>query len=112
VGIGSDWPIAPYEPLPIIADAQLRRRSGHPEQEPIAPAQALTALQALEGYTSHAAHAAGLWDVSGSITVGKRADFTAFERDPLTTAPDELAASSVVGTFVDGEIQFMLERLA
>ncbi|MCD4852253.1 amidohydrolase [Arthrobacter sp. AK01] len=112
LGIGSDWPIAPFEPLPIIADAQLRRRSGHPEQEPIAPAQALTALQALEGYTSHAAKAAGLWDVSGSITVGKRADFTAFEHDPLTTAPDELAASAVVGTFVDGEIQFMLERLA
>jgi predicted amidohydrolase YtcJ len=110
LGIGSDWPIAPYEPLPIRADAQLRRRSGHPEQEPIAPAQALTALQALEGYTSHAAKAAGLWDVSGSITVGKRADFTAFELDPLTTAPDEFAASSVLGTFVDGEIQFMLER--
>lgn len=111
LGIGSDWPIAPYEPLPIIADSQLRRRSGHPEQQPIAPAQALTALQALEGYTSHAAKAAGLWDVSGSITVGKRADFTAFEMDPLTTAPDEFAASSVLGTFVDGEIQFMLERL-
>ncbi|NWL31706.1 amidohydrolase [Paenarthrobacter nitroguajacolicus] len=112
LGIGSDWPIAPYEPLPIIADAQLRRRSGNPEQEPIAPSQALTALQALEGYTSHAAKAAGQWDVSGSITVGKRADFTAFELDPLTTAPDEFAASSVLGTFVDGEIQFMLERQA
>ncbi|ASN20294.1 amidohydrolase [Arthrobacter sp. YN] len=112
LGIGSDWPIAPFEPLPIIADAQLRRRSGHPEQEPIAPAQGLTAYQALEGYTSHAAKAAGLWDVSGSISVGKRADFTAFELDPLTTDPDELAASAVLGTFVDGEIQFMLERLA
>jgi predicted amidohydrolase YtcJ len=44
--------------------------------------------------------------------VGKRADFTAFELDPLTAAPDELAASSVLGTFVDGEIQFMLDRLA
>ena len=112
LGIGSDWPIAPFEPLPIIADAQLRRRSGHPGQEPIAPAQGLTAYQALEGYTSHAAKAAGLWDVSGSISVGKRADFTAFELDPLTTDPDELAASAVLGTFVDGEIQFMLERLA
>jgi predicted amidohydrolase YtcJ len=112
LGMGSDWPIAPFEPLPILADAQLRRRPGHPEQQPIAPAQALTALQALEGYTSHAAKAAGLWDVSGSIAVGKRADFTAFELDPLTAAPDELAASSVLGTFVDGEIQFMLDRLA
>ncbi len=112
LGIGSDWPIAPFEPLPIIADAQLRRRSGHPGQEPIAPAQGLTSYQALEGYTSHAAKAAGLWDVSGSISVGKRADFTAFDLDPLTTDPDELAASAVLGTFVDGEIQFMLERLA
>ncbi|MDI2033808.1 amidohydrolase [Paenarthrobacter nitroguajacolicus] len=111
LGMGSDWPIAPFPPLPIMADAQLRRRSGHPEQQPIAPAQALTALQALEGYTSHAAKAAGLWEVSGSITVGKRADFTAFELDPLTAAPDELATSSVLGTFVDGEIQFMLDRL-
>ncbi|MFJ5958549.1 amidohydrolase [Paenarthrobacter sp. NPDC092416] len=111
LGIGSDWPIAPYQPLPIIADAQLRRRSGHPDQVPIAPGQALTALQALEGYTSHAAKAAGQWDVSGSITVGKRADFTAFELDPLTTAPDEFAAGAVLGTFVDGEIQFMLDRL-
>ncbi|GAA2844830.1 amidohydrolase [Paenarthrobacter ilicis] len=106
LGIGSDWPIAPYQPLPIIADAQLRRRSGHPEQDPITPSQALTALQALEGYTSHAAKAAGLWDVSGSITPGKRADFTAFELDPLATAPDEFAASAVVATFVDGLIQY------
>ncbi|MEV7604212.1 amidohydrolase family protein [Paenarthrobacter sp. NPDC089322] len=111
LAMGSDWPIAPYEPLPIIADARLRRRSGHPEQQPIAPSQALTALQALEGYTSHAAKAAGLWEVSGSITVGKRADFTAFELDPLAAAPDELASSNVVGTFVDGEIQFSLDRL-
>ncbi|MFE4198494.1 amidohydrolase [Paenarthrobacter sp. NPDC056912] len=112
LGIGSDWPIAPYQPLPIMADAQLRRRSGHPEQEPIAPSQALTARQALEGYTSHAAKAAGLWDVSGSITVGKRADFTALELDPLATTPDAFAASNVLGTFVDGEIQFMLDRQA
>ncbi|MEV7662493.1 amidohydrolase [Paenarthrobacter sp. NPDC089316] len=112
LGIGSDWPIAPFQPLPIMADARLRRRSGHPEQEPIAPGQALTALQALEGYTSHAAKAAGLWDVSGSISVGKRADFTAFELDPLTAAPDEFAASCVLGTFVDGEMQFMLDRLS
>lgn len=112
LGIGSDWPIAPFPPLPIMADARLRRRSGHPEQDPIAPAQALTALQALEGYTSHAAKAAGLWDVSGSISKGKRADFTVLELDPLSAVPDELAASRVLGTFVDGEIQFMLDRSA
>ncbi|WP_125610155.1 amidohydrolase [Specibacter cremeus] len=111
LGLGSDWPIAPFEPLPIMADAQLRRQAGRPGQAPVGPDQALTALQALEGYTSHAARAAGLWGVAGSISVGKRADFTAFELDPLLAAPDELAGSGVVGTFVGGEVQFLRDRV-
>lgn len=111
LALGSDWPIAPFAPLPIMADAQLRRRAGRADQDPIAPAQALTALQALEGYTSHAARAAGLWDVSGSISVGKYADFTVFDLDPLTAAPDVLAGSKVLGTVVGGEVQFLLDRV-
>lgn len=105
LGLGSDWPIAPFEPLPILADAQLRRRAGRPGERPVLPAQALTARQSLEGYTSHAAKAAGAWAVSGSVTVGKRADFTVFEVDPLSVAPDALAASKVLATFVDGVVQ-------
>jgi predicted amidohydrolase YtcJ len=107
LGLGSDWPIAPFEPLPILADAQLRRRSGHPGEQPVVPGQALTALQALEGYTSHAARAAGEWAVSGSVTVGKRADFTVFDADPLTVSPDDLAAARVLATFVDGQAQHL-----
>lgn len=107
LALGSDWPIAPFEPLPILADAQLRRRAGHPGEQPVLPGQALTALQALEGYTSHAARAAGEWAVSGSVTVGKRADFTVFEADPLLVAPDELASSGVAATFVDGRVQHL-----
>lgn len=110
LGLGSDWPIAPFEPLPILADAQLRRRSGDLRQEPILPRQSLTALQALQGYTSHAAKAAGEWAGSGSITVGKRADFSVFEVDPLAAAPDELAEGRILATIVDGEVQFMLEH--
>jgi predicted amidohydrolase YtcJ len=105
LGLGSDWPIAPFEPLPILADAQLRRRSGRPGEQPIAPGQALTARQALEGYTSHAARAAGEWQVSGSVTVGKRADFTVFDVDPLAAVPDDLAEARVLATFVDGQVQ-------
>jgi len=107
LGLGSDWPIAPFEPLPILADAQLRRRAGHREEAPIIPGQALTALQALEGYTSHAARAAGEWAVAGSVTPGKRADFTVFDADPLLAAPDELAAAQVLATFVEGRVQHL-----
>jgi predicted amidohydrolase YtcJ len=112
LGLGSAWPIAPFAPLSILADAQLRRRAGHTGQEPILPRQALTALQALEGYTSHAARAAGERESSGSITVGKRADFSVFEVDPLAAAPDELAQSRILATIVGGEVRFMLEQQA
>jgi hypothetical protein len=105
--LGSDWPIAPFAPLPIMAEAQLRRRAGIREQ-PIIPSQALTRLQALEGYTSHAAHAAGAWADSGSVAVGKRADLTFLELDPLTAEPDELAESAVLGTMVDGDVRLSL----
>ncbi|WP_414635193.1 amidohydrolase family protein [Arthrobacter ipis] len=78
--------------------------------QPIIPGQALTARRALEGYTSHAARAAGVWDISGSITVGKRADFTVFDVDPLAAAPDDLAAARVLATFVDGQAQHSAAR--
>ena len=51
--------------------------------------------------------AAGEWAVSGSVTVGKRADFTVFDVDPLSVAPDDLAAAQVLATFVDGRVQHM-----
>jgi hypothetical protein len=99
--------VAPFEPLPILADAQLRRRSGHTDEQPIAPGQALSARQALEGYTSHAAKAAGEWAEAGSLAVGKRADFTILDVDPLAAAPDELARGQVLATVVDGQLQHL-----
>ena len=102
VALGSDWPIAPFDPRGIIADAQLRRRHGRPDDQPVGAHQRLTARMALEGYTTHSAAAAGLTDVAGSITVGKRGDLCAFELDPLTAAPDEFAESPVPLTVVGG----------
>ncbi|MBT2512279.1 amidohydrolase [Arthrobacter sp. ISL-30] len=112
LGLGSDWPIAPFEPLPIMADAQLRRRAGHPAEQPIVPGQGLTAIQALEGYTSHAARAAGEEEISGSITVGKRADFTVFDVDPLAADPDRLAHAQILATVVDGKMQHLALDIA
>ena len=71
---------------------------------PIVPTQALTPAMALAGYTTHAARANGLADRSGTISVGKRADLTAFTVDPLAAPPDELAEAPIALTVVDGDI--------
>lgn len=102
LALGSDWPIVPFDPRPIMAEAQSRRPSGHPEIEPVLPQQGLTARQALEGYTTEVAAAIG--SSGGTIEVGQPADLTAFSVDPITAAPDDLAVSSIVLTMVAGSV--------
>ena len=100
LALGSDWPIAPFAPLATMADAQLRRVAGCPEQSPIHPEQGLTAREALAGYTT-SAHAS-IGRSGGVVSVGAEADITVLDRDPLTTPPDELLETRVLATMVDG----------
>jgi predicted amidohydrolase YtcJ len=104
VVLGSDWPVAPFDPRRVLADAQLRRPAGEPDVAPVQPHQGLTARMALEGYTAAAALAAGESGRSGRIAVGARADLTAFAVDPVRADPDELADAPIVLTVVDGEV--------
>lgn len=108
VALGSDWPVAPYDPRGVMADAQLRRPHRQSGTPPIGPEQALTAQMALEGYTTHAAAADGLGHVAGRIREGYRADLTAFALDPLRVPPDELAESPVPLTVVAGTVTHRL----
>lgn len=102
--LGSDWPIAHYDPREVLATARLRRLPGRPEVEPVTAEQALTGLMALEGCTSHAARAVGEQDVAGRIAPGYRADLTAFTVDPVTAPADELGEAPVVLTMTGGTV--------
>ena len=104
LALGSDWPVAPHDPRAVMADARLRRTAGNPDEEPVLPAQALTAAMALEGFTTAAAAAAGLADRAGRVRVGHRADLTGLHLDPLRADPDEFAQAPVLLTVVDGEV--------
>ncbi|GAA2689089.1 amidohydrolase [Streptomyces lunalinharesii] len=102
VVLGSDWPIAPYPPLGVMAGARHRRPTRDLAQPPHGPEQALTALEALRGMTVHAAHAAGEEDRAGRIAVGHRADLTVLADDPLTTPATDLPRLPVLLTVLDG----------
>ena len=100
LALGSDWPIAPYDPRAILAAAQLRRPAGQEEVEPVRPDQSLSARAALEGYTSEYWRSVG--EPGGRIEPGLPADLTVWARNPLTTDPDEFAGSEVLLTVVGG----------
>lgn len=104
LALGSDWPIAHYDPRQVIGAARLRRLPGETGAAPVQPGQALTGLMALEGYTSHAARAAGEEAVAGRIAPGCRADLTAFGLDPVLAPADEFAEAEVRLTMVGGRV--------
>jgi predicted amidohydrolase YtcJ len=101
VVLGSDWPIAPFPPLGVMAGARHRRPSDL-SLPPHGPDQALTPLQALQGITVNPAWAAGEETVAGRLAVGHRADLTVLADNPLDVADTDLAAVPVVLTVVDG----------
>ena len=102
--LGSDWPIAHFDPREVLATARLRRLPSRPGTAPVAPRQALTALAALEGMTSQSALVAGESAYAGRIAPGFRADLTAFGLDPVLAPADELAQAPIPLTVVGGQI--------
>lgn len=107
LALGSDWPVVGFDPWEIMADAQLRRSSEHPEADPVAPEQALTARQALEGYTTHAHRSVGVG--GGALVPGASADLVVLDIDPLAVTPDELAHARPLLTMLDGCVTARLE---
>ncbi|MDQ0574621.1 amidohydrolase [Agromyces albus] len=108
LALGSDWPIAPFEPLRIMADARLRRRVERPDLPPILRAEGLTAAQAIDGYTMAAAIAAGVEHEEGAIRPGTLADLTVLAGDPIAVSPEEFAELPVLATIVGGEVRHSL----
>lgn len=105
LALGSDWPVAPFAPLPTLAEAQTRWGEGF--SAPVLANERLTAAQALAGYTAGAAVAAGTQAEEGFIGVGARADLTALNVDPLRVPPEELAHATVISTIVDGRPRYL-----
>jgi predicted amidohydrolase YtcJ len=105
IALGSDWPVARFDPREGMAAARLRRPPRHPERGPYDD-QALDGLAALEGYTTGAALTGGDGDRLGRLAPGFAADITVLAEDPVDADPDELVSVPVALTVVDGEIVF------
>jgi predicted amidohydrolase YtcJ len=105
VALGSDWPVAPLEPL-LGVDAAVRRRTldgKHPAGW--FPEQKIGVVEAVEAYTLMSAYAAHQEKDRGSLERGKLADLVVLSRDILAPAEREhIADTTVVLTVVGGKI--------
>ncbi len=102
----SDSPAAglPINPLRHVQTAVTRRCAI--DNSVIGPDLAITIDQALRAITVNAARQIGLEDVIGTLTVGKDADLTILESDPIRTEPERIMAIKVSETWVAGEKTF------
>ncbi|MBS1868628.1 MAG: amidohydrolase [Actinobacteria bacterium] len=104
IALGSDWPVADFDPRVGMAWARLRRAPGTAPEAAFEPEQALGAHATLAGYTTTAASIVGDAAVGGRIAEGMRADLTAFATDPVDIPADELPDNPVLLTIVGGRV--------
>jgi len=107
VVFGSDAPIEKIDPLPGIHAAVTRRRAdGAPGPEGWHPEQKLTLDETIYAFTTAAALTSGQEMQQGSITPGKLADLTIYDRDIFTIPPAELLDVKITGTMVNGQFKY------
>lgn len=104
---GSDWPVS-ESPNPFEGMQGLVTRADPLKRAPgvLWAEQAITAEEALEAFTIGAARAMGLGDETGSLTVGKSADFVILDRDPIAGAADGIIDTGIRETWFAGRRVF------
>ena len=106
LAFGSDWTVAPLNPLTGIQAAVTRQTLDGRHPEGWFPEQKLTVDEAVRGYTLGSAYAEFAEKSKGSISVGKLADLVILDQDIYTMDAAGIDTARVVLTLVDGRIVF------
>jgi predicted amidohydrolase YtcJ len=101
---GSDWEVAPLNPVAGIYAAVTRRTLDGINPDGWLPEQKISVEDAIKCYTINNAYAAFEENIKGSIEPGKLADFVVLSEDILTMDPVEIINVKVDQTIFDGEI--------
>lgn len=110
LAFGSDWPVAPLDPLAGI-DAAVNRRTldgDHPDGW--FPGERISVADAIRAYTLDAAYADFSDERTGSLAPGKLADFVVLSRDILAEEErSTITEVKVVMTVMGGNIVYQAE---
>ena len=110
VAFGTDWPVAPLNPLYGIYAAVTRRTIDGKNPDGWNPEQKISVESAIKCYTLYAAYASFEENIKGSIEVGKLADFVVLDEDILKIDPVKIKDVNVVMTIFDGDIVYQQEE--
>jgi predicted amidohydrolase YtcJ len=103
LAFGSDWFVAPMEPLMGIYGASTRRTLDGKHPQGWVPEQKITVAEAVRAYTWGSAYASFEEGLKGTVEVGKLADLAALTGDIFAIDPAEIARVKVALTVFGGK---------
>jgi len=112
LAFGSDWPVAPMDPLMGIYAATTRRTLDGKNPGGWIPAQKITVAEAVHAYTMGAAYAEYQENLKGSIEPGKLADFVVLTDDIFHEDPVLIEKTRVEMTIFGGKVIYDREEPA
>ena len=106
LAFGSDWSVAPMDPILGIYAAVTRRSADGKNPGGWVPEQKISVEEALRAYTSGSAYAVVAEGRRGQLKPGYLADLVLLDRDLTRIPPEEIAQVKVVTTVMGGRVVF------
>ena len=106
LAFGSDWTVAPLNPMTGIKAAVTRQTLDGKHPDGWIPEQKITVNEAVKAYTMGSAYAEFADHVKGSLTPGKLADLVILDRNIFEIDPSQIDQTKVVCTIVDGKVAY------
>jgi predicted amidohydrolase YtcJ len=106
LAFGSDWTVAPLDPLTGIAAAVTRRTLDGKHPGGWVPEQKLSVEEAVRGYTVGSAYAEFADQAKGTLAPGKLADLVVLDKDIFKISPAEIETARVQLTIMDGRVVY------
>ncbi|NDQ57058.1 MAG: amidohydrolase [Acidipila sp.] len=106
LAFGSDWPVAPLNPIAGLYAAVTRRTTDGKNPGGWYPEQKITLEEAIEAFTMGSAYAEFSEEQKGSIKPGKFADIVVINADLFAIAPEKIQDARVATTIVGGKIVY------
>ncbi len=104
LAFGSDWYVAPMEPLTGIYAAVTRRTTDGKNPGGWVPEQKITVAEAIRAFTMGSAYASFDEQRKGSIEPGKLADMVVLSDNILSISPEQIEKVKVDMTIFDGKL--------
>jgi predicted amidohydrolase YtcJ len=110
LAFGTDWTVAPLNPMLSVYAAVTRRTLDGKRPAGWIPEQKISVEEAVRAYTFGSAYAEFQEDEKGTIAPGKLADLVILSRDIFEINSNEIDQVKVVLTIMDGRVVYQAQR--